>query len=453
MFDTTIKSPGLSDIFQGLQPLFHHNKKFGDFSSVEHGEDIIFKLTINTDGVVPKGHGTNEIWPIYIQVADLPDHIKTLIESVAVQSVISDNGKPSEFAFEVALTSLIEWIHEQGEGLKLRVSATKEVKVFFEIHNLSADLAAVCHVFHFASWASSSEACMLCKVQPVREHNAQRWNIVDEGLIRRNNMNITLDMLRRQGGFKSGATFWMKLANVLNYRFDNLHKICEGVCATLLNELFGTTRKMGPTLKIRQQAALENAISSINWPTNTKIIFDKLSTGTGHEKLGSFLVAVPLALSTSNMKYEFIVWIFSLIGLIYAEFAKSSTLINKKSLLQKTAKLQSLLCGTVFSTLKFHYFFVHLYEKTDSVEKVSTFVFETLNRYIKLRLDPNHQKGFIGCIMDNFLLERVVRFELQRRAKYCPQVKEYLDKIDWRLKTKKGIEMGDIVLKRMLSFI
>uniref|UniRef100_A0A914PSS8 Uncharacterized protein n=1 Tax=Panagrolaimus davidi TaxID=227884 RepID=A0A914PSS8_9BILA len=110
------------------QELLHIVKKFGDFSSVEHGEDIIFKLTINTDGVVPKGHGTNEIWPIYIQVADLPDHIKTLIESVAVQSVISDNGKPSEFAFEVALTSLIEWIHEQGEG----EIKTMENNQFFE---------------------------------------------------------------------------------------------------------------------------------------------------------------------------------------------------------------------------------------------------------------------------------------------------------------------------------
>uniref|UniRef100_A0A914YCS8 Uncharacterized protein n=1 Tax=Panagrolaimus superbus TaxID=310955 RepID=A0A914YCS8_9BILA len=329
-------------------------------------------------------------------------------ESVALQAVVADNGKPSDFAWEMALTDLVEWLHEQGDGLSLNVSSTKRVHLFFQIHNLSADLAGICHLFHFATWASSSEACMICKVQPIREHNAQRWGIIDT-FIRRNNLNITLDMLRRTGGFKEGATFWMKLVNVLNYRFDNLHKICEGVCATLLKELYGPTKKMGNTLRIRELKHLETLIGNICWPHNTKIIFNRLNHGTATEKLGSFLISVPLALSSSDIKYEYIIWLLGMF--LYLVF------------------------------------FVHLYEKTDLTEKVSTFIFESLNRYIKLHFDPNHQNGFTSAILDKFLLEKAVRYELVRRSEHCNEVKQYLDKINWRSATKSGVEVGSIILK------
>uniref|UniRef100_A0A914PHP3 Uncharacterized protein n=1 Tax=Panagrolaimus davidi TaxID=227884 RepID=A0A914PHP3_9BILA len=193
------------------------------------GDDVYFELTINTDGIVPKGHEQQELWPIYVRPSNLPQHYKYLHESVALISVVADSGKPSDFAWAIALTPFIDWLRDQGNGLSLNISPTKQ---------------GVCHLFHFASWASSSQACMLCKVKPIYEHRAQRWGIIDE-FTRRNNLNILFDMLHRQGGFKEGATFWMNLVNVLNYRFDNLHKICEGVCSTILKEFYGDAKKWG----------------------------------------------------------------------------------------------------------------------------------------------------------------------------------------------------------------
>lgn len=123
------------------QCLLYIVNKFGDFSDNENGDNVFFKLTINTDGVVPKGHGQQELWPVYLQPANIPQHFKSMHESVGLIAIVADHKKPSDFAWSIALTPLVEWLWNQGDGLTLNISPSKQVKVYFEISNLSADLA------------------------------------------------------------------------------------------------------------------------------------------------------------------------------------------------------------------------------------------------------------------------------------------------------------------------
>lgn len=74
-------------------------------------------------------------------------------------------------------------------------------------------------------------------------------------------------MANQRNGFKDGKTFWMNLVSVLDYRFDSLHHICEGVCSMLLSELFGSgPGRMNNMMRIRRLDKLKNCIKNIEWP-------------------------------------------------------------------------------------------------------------------------------------------------------------------------------------------
>jgi hypothetical protein len=115
--------------------------KYYNSSEVPQDNVIDISLTINTDGFVPKGHSVRELWPVYLQIADLPDQIKATHGSVALAALVVDNGKPSDFAFEKSLTWLVDWLKNQEDGLTITVKPDLNIKVYFHIENLSADLA------------------------------------------------------------------------------------------------------------------------------------------------------------------------------------------------------------------------------------------------------------------------------------------------------------------------
>lgn len=115
-------------------------KTIYDFSNVEDGEEILCKLTINTDGFIPKGHTTLEIWPVFIQIADLSDRHKSTHESVAVVAAVVSNGKPPDFAWEAGLLEFVTWLRTENNAV-LILNDQKAVTVNFKIQNLSVDLA------------------------------------------------------------------------------------------------------------------------------------------------------------------------------------------------------------------------------------------------------------------------------------------------------------------------
>jgi hypothetical protein len=162
-------------------------------------------------------------------------------------------------------------------------------------------------------------------------------------------------MVRRTNGFKEGSTFWMKLVGILNYRFDSLHKVCEGVCAMFLKEAFGTTKKrLGNLLKIRRKPALISSVEAIEWPRSCRLYFYDLVSGTATQRLGAFLIAFPMALLDSKCSSSMTILLLGLIAVISRIFIKTCKIYDNKAFLKKLARLQVLLCSSKFSTLKFH---------------------------------------------------------------------------------------------------
>uniref|UniRef100_A0A914XW93 Uncharacterized protein n=1 Tax=Panagrolaimus superbus TaxID=310955 RepID=A0A914XW93_9BILA len=70
-------------------------------------------------------------------------------ESVALAAVVVDDKKPSEFAWEAALSDTILWLHDQGDGLSLNLPNGIRINMFFQIKNLSCDLAVSLTIFKY----------------------------------------------------------------------------------------------------------------------------------------------------------------------------------------------------------------------------------------------------------------------------------------------------------------
>ena len=55
------------------QQLLQIAKKFIDFFKFRNGDKVFVTLAINKDGDAPKWYGEQHHWPIFYQLADLPD--------------------------------------------------------------------------------------------------------------------------------------------------------------------------------------------------------------------------------------------------------------------------------------------------------------------------------------------------------------------------------------------
>lgn len=189
----------------------------------------------------------------------------------------------------------------------------------------------------------------------MREHNASRFDLIGP-FQPRNNLNVVMDMVNRSHGFRQGATFWMNLVSVLNFRFDSLHMICEGVVSMLLTEMFGSAAgRLETKMRLRKHIqALEASIAAIQWPRNTKVLFTELTSGCATERLGAFLIAVPMALSRCKLSKQVVIFLCSMIVAVGSHFLRISKTFDVQDFLQKLATLQVAICGSRFSTLKFH---------------------------------------------------------------------------------------------------